>query len=871
MENTLLNLVPASYLPEVHLSQYDIGRTITFTLKDGASDYSVPSGASVTVKATKPSGLGFEVACTFNGGVVTLVTTETMTPENGRFPAELSIVSGNTVIGTSNFIFNIERSPHPEGTIDGDAESLLPELTLLVERIEDSNARIESMTATATTLATGEDATAEYDSVNNQLVLGLPRGEKGEQGEGVASLEPRVSANQNAINVLSARMDAFASLPEGSTSGNAELLDIRVGASGQDFTTAGNAVRGQTNALANNINGIKGDLFRENAFDGFYKSGFYGTADGSYNPSRTDYICTVNPILCEGITPVLLASAPYRLCYVMYYDANDSYISYQAIITQYTPYWLTIPENAKYFHISITNNGETLNPITAEPFVLYLGHVGLSGIDTVISSFNNNNDYFLNWQNFIYFFGDPEHKFKVENYRIGIAEPLVAKDDLLIEVNSGYKFAANYFSSTTIEAASEIKISGWRTDPLVIKKGEIVLINIAHSDDSAISPSEGINLSIRNYASTLTQWDDFESYVKSKFITHMTHNGLGSYGPMGTRNAIIQPLKFDFDITVSVASGYKYAIQYYDGYATGQDHLVNASPWYTTQIITIPANSYFCMIVADTNDQETDDTTQDNLIIKGYSNANDIYSKLMPLVEESTVSKSSINYVVGADLMKRPVKTELLGALTDVQSFCKYNGKYYSIDGSNIAEQDSSFTELRSAELYTGHGNSLQLGNNGMAYASGWNDQKIYKVDLTNFTIDETITLPTTGYTTYAVDELRGLIYIFQRDSYPDTEANYNFIVYDYVNEEIKSTKEILAFSAMQSVDLFDDKLFVLNGLGGSTTPNGYRVFDLNGNILAEYFFGDFSIIEPEGVCIDRDTHDLYISYVNRNVYKVSA
>lgn len=256
MENTLLNLIPAAYLPEIHLSQYDVGRTITFTLKDGASDYSVPSGASVKVKATKPSGFGFEVACTFNGGTVTLVTTDTMTPENGRFPAELSIVSGNTTIGTSNFIFNIERSPHPEGTIDGDAESLLPELTLLVERIEDSNARIESMTASATTLPTGEEATAEYDPTANRLVLGLPRGEKGErgdQGEGVATLEPRVLANENKIDVLRSRMDAFASLPEGSTTGDAELTDIRVGAIGETYPTAGDSVRGQVENLNKSV------------------------------------------------------------------------------------------------------------------------------------------------------------------------------------------------------------------------------------------------------------------------------------------------------------------------------------------------------------------------------------------------------------------------------------------------------------------------------------------------------------------------------------------------------------------------------------------------------------------------------------------
>lgn len=164
MENTLLNLVPASYLPEVHLSQYDVGRELKFTLKDGSSDYTVPSGAVVTVKATKPSGLGFVVNAVADGSVVTLSNTETMTNENGRFPAELSITQGSTVIGTSNFIFNIERSPHPEGTIDGDAESLLPELTLLVERIEAAADSVDEDTQ-AVTEAKAEVLQAKADTL----------------------------------------------------------------------------------------------------------------------------------------------------------------------------------------------------------------------------------------------------------------------------------------------------------------------------------------------------------------------------------------------------------------------------------------------------------------------------------------------------------------------------------------------------------------------------------------------------------------------------------------------------------------------------------------------------------------------------------
>lgn len=211
MENTLLNLIPAAYLPEIHLSQYDVGRTITFTLKDGASDYSVPSGASVKVKATKPSGFGFEVACTFNGGTVTLVTTDTMTPENGRFPAELSIVSGNTTIGTSNFIFNIERSPHPEGTIDGDAETIIPELTLLVERIEaaaDSvdedtqivteakaevlQAKADTLQAKADTLSARDESVSAKDLAVSSAQTSVEASERAE--ELVGSVETKADA-----------------------------------------------------------------------------------------------------------------------------------------------------------------------------------------------------------------------------------------------------------------------------------------------------------------------------------------------------------------------------------------------------------------------------------------------------------------------------------------------------------------------------------------------------------------------------------------------------------------------------------------------------------------------------------------------------
>lgn len=134
-----LNIIPNGAIKRVHVSQNDVGRTLTFNLFNDSLAYAVPSGATVKIQGTKPSGFGFSETCTVSGNVATIDTTEAMTDESGNIQTELSISYDDVVIGTSNFILAVERNPHPSNTTDGTqitAQSLQVQIDELRDEIE---------------------------------------------------------------------------------------------------------------------------------------------------------------------------------------------------------------------------------------------------------------------------------------------------------------------------------------------------------------------------------------------------------------------------------------------------------------------------------------------------------------------------------------------------------------------------------------------------------------------------------------------------------------------------------------------------------------------------------------------------------------
>ena len=133
MEIINLNLIPGLNNPVCHVSQFDVGRVIRLDLFEGDSVYTLTGNETIKLNVRKPDNkvLTRDITNT-SSTYITFTTVEQMCPLPGDNICELSIMSGDTIIKSINFLMRVEKDPLYKGV---ETQSAIENLDSQIEEV----------------------------------------------------------------------------------------------------------------------------------------------------------------------------------------------------------------------------------------------------------------------------------------------------------------------------------------------------------------------------------------------------------------------------------------------------------------------------------------------------------------------------------------------------------------------------------------------------------------------------------------------------------------------------------------------------------------------------------------------------------------
>ncbi len=305
--------------PYINVNQYDEGETWLFELYSENGERYIPSSGAIV--GVKSDGHGIVNTGTVDSeGRVVITETQQMTASAGRAIYELSI--DGLTHGTANFIVAVERKPTDDAVMSDSDLSLIQEAV---------------------------DAASEISEVTEQI-----------------------EQNTSDIAVQKARIDNIIALPDGSTTADAELTDIRVGANGVTYPSAGDAVRGQVTDLKNaldqtNTNLNTAEKIIYNHFDGNYEK--YAVL--SNNVFAQNNSCSTAILECEPNTTYYIKTFGNHNrgtvgCGNKKYPIGETVTVLTSSSNFNSGFFVTTPSDATYLYIYVSNTNQTPNMYIGE-------------------------------------------------------------------------------------------------------------------------------------------------------------------------------------------------------------------------------------------------------------------------------------------------------------------------------------------------------------------------------------------------------------------------------------------------------------------------------------------------------------------------
>lgn len=252
------------------------------------SDFDIPSGSAAVAYNIQPTGNIVSQTCSISGNTITV-----------KPPAYYFLR------GKNYMQFQVSRS-------NEDLFSFLIEVWC------------------APNISQPEVIVAQNPSLISQLLsaVGDVEGKEEQNAEAIEqnasqinALNSRVGKNEQDITVLDSRVDALQNIPEGSTTSDAALNDVKIGWDGTTYDTPGDAVRGQIGSLSEDL-GNKGN-------NAPFKSGQYINTSGKLNSGNEYDLYTDFIIAKKGNKLVSNAGGAADTNFISIYSSTreDSYIN----------------------------------------------------------------------------------------------------------------------------------------------------------------------------------------------------------------------------------------------------------------------------------------------------------------------------------------------------------------------------------------------------------------------------------------------------------------------------------------------------------------------------------------------------------------
>ena len=328
--------------------------------------------------------------------------------------------------------------------------------------------------------------------------------------------------------VLSARMDEFTKLEEGSTTGDAELADGRVGADGKTYDNIGGAIRGQVTDLKSEINE---EIITILEFNGLGKNNVVKTEGEWTNTNIRPFYAGENTTLLESNNRITLSRRINVIKNNCVTFKTKSNIKYRVVFFENdgalttTDSYPTVDagiDDARVWH----TEERTINiPIGAVGLSVSLAFIddsaidvslGQSCIDIILENnessiqrdiFNAGNNIYTKIINTNWFNGFVSASINDEEIKLNVSKTrcftdtfdINGWDTVYIDVPDGWKCRISY-----VDFNGKIMMStyhkSWHTGSRcesIPTKARTVTFSVAHTDDSEISPSDCYEIKIK--------------------------------------------------------------------------------------------------------------------------------------------------------------------------------------------------------------------------------------------------------------------------------------------------------------------------------------------------------------------------------------